>query len=257
MPAKAKTAPKGKDKSLLEKLVPALLVLSVVLAFVVGVLWQKISSLEKGGKEANPAGNTATPPADPSGKLSSEQAAKIPKVTEDDHILGSMDAKVFLIEYSDLECPFCKKFQDTANQIYDTYNGEVAWVYRQFPLDLLHSKARTEAQAAECAAEQGGNQAFFNFIDKVYEVTPSNNGLDLTQLPQLADQVGLDGDELQACIDSGKYKDAVESQYQGGLSAGVSGTPANFVVNSNGDAWLIPGAVPFGTLKATIDEALK
>jgi protein-disulfide isomerase len=257
MPAKSKTSSKLKDKSMLEKLVPVLLVLSILLAFAVGVLWQKISSLEKGETAGNNAGAAATPVADPNGKLNNDQAAKIPEVTDTDHIVGSTDAKVFLIEYSDLECPYCKKFQDTAHQVYDAYNGDVAWVYRQFPLDLLHSKARTEAQAAECAAEQGGNEGFFNFIDKVYEVTPSNNGLDLAQLPKIADQVGLDGTALQSCIDSGKYKDKVEAEYQGGLTAGVSGTPANFIVNSKGEAWLIPGAASFDSVKAIIDEALK
>ena len=254
MAEKAKSP--SKQKSLLEKLVPVLLILSIVLAFAVGMLWQKITSLEK-GNTTQKAAVAGTPQAAPNGKLSSEQAAKIPKVSDTDHIQGSKDAKVLLIEYSDLECPFCKKFHPTAQQVVDTYKGEVTWVYRHFPLDMLHSNARTEAEAVECASEQGGNDAFWKLLDKIYEVTPSNNGLKLTDLPKLATQVGLNGTKLQTCIDSKKYKDFVESQYQGGITAGVTGTPANFIVNSKGDAWLIPGAASLDSLKATIDEALK
>lgn len=256
MAEKAKSS--SKAKSLLEKLVPVLLVLSIVLAFAVGMLWQKISSLEKGSTDTTQkAAVQGSPKAAPNGKLSSDQAAKIPKVSDSDHIRGSKDAKVFLIEYSDFECPFCKKFHPTAQQIFNDYKGQVAWVYRHFPLDTLHSKARTEAEASECAKDQGGNDAFWKFIDKIYEVTPSNNGLALTDLPKFATQQGLNGTKLQACIDSGKYKEFVENQYQGGITAGVTGTPANFIVNSKGDVWLFPGAVSVDSLKTTIDEALK
>jgi protein-disulfide isomerase len=138
----------------------------------------------------------------------------------------------------------------------DEYKGEVAWVYRHYPLDSLHPQAREEALATECAAEQKGTDGFWALTDKIYEVTPSNNGLNLADLPKLAGQVGLDGTKLQTCIDSGKYKDIVEAQYQGGVTAGVTGTPGNFVINDKGEAWLIPGAVPFTTLKQTLDEAL-
>lgn len=258
-----KSSPKKPSRSnLLEKLVPVLLVASIVLAFVVGILWQKVSSLEKGGAttktltgQAEVTGTQAQGPTQ--GKLSAEQAAKIPKVSDDDHIRGSRDAKVFLIEYSDLECPYCKRFHPTAQQVVADYNGQVAWVYRQFPLTQLHSKAPKEAEASECAAELGGEDGFWKFIDKVFEVTPSNNGLNLDDLPKLAGQVGLNQTDFKNCLDSGKYKGKVESQAQGGEGAGVQGTPANFIVNKKGDAWFLPGAYPLENVKTAIDEALK
>src|SRR3989344_2489645 len=89
-----------------------------------------------------------------------------------DYILGNPNAPIKIVEYSDLECPFCKQFQTTMHQIMQYYgnSGQVAWVFRHFPLAQLHSKAPREAQAAECAGEQGGSEAFFKFVDRVFEI---------------------------------------------------------------------------------------
>ena len=102
-------------------------------------------------------------------------------VSSADHIRGNPNAKVKVIEFSDPECPFCKRFHDTMNQIIDEYgkSGQVAWVYRHFPLDAIHSKARKESEALECANEQGGGANFWAYLDRLFEVTPSNDGLDL------------------------------------------------------------------------------
>lgn len=243
---------------LLEKFVPILLLITIASAFAVGILWQKVSSMEKG--KAATGTNVAGQPADSgtvNGKLSAEQAKKVEKVSDKDRVRGSRNAQIFLIEYSDLECPFCKQFHSAAQQAVDEYNGKVAWVYRHFPLDSLHTKADKEAEGAECAFELGGQDGFWKFIDKIFEVTPSNNGLDLTKLPTYAAQVGLNQTTFKSCLDSGKYKEEVENQYQGGLAAGVTGTPGNFIMNQKGEVWVIPGAVPYDQLKQTIEEALK
>jgi len=99
-------------------------------------------------------------------------------VSESDHILGNIAAKIIIVEYSDLECPFCKVFHNTMHQVVKEYAGEVAWVYRHFPIASLHPKAFHEAEATECAWEQGGNEVFWKYMDKLFEVTPSNNGLE-------------------------------------------------------------------------------
>lgn len=99
-------------------------------------------------------------------------------ISENDHILGNIDAKIIIVEYSDLECPFCKVFHNTMHQVVKKYSGEVAWVYRHFPISGLHPKAFREAEATECAWEQGGNEMFWKYMDKLFEVTPSNNGLE-------------------------------------------------------------------------------
>lgn len=246
--------------NLLEKLVPILLIASIGLAFAVGILWQKVSDLEGGNvkKTGTTTASDGNQPQGPiSGKLSEDQAKKVPAITDSDHIRGNRDAEVYLIEYSDLECPFCKRFHPTAQQVVDEYKGKVAWVYRHFPLDQLHSKADKEAEAVECANELAGNDGFWKLTDKIFEVTTSNNTLNLDDLPKLAGQVGLNQSSFKTCLDSGKYKDHVEEDYQGGLSAGITGTPGNLILNKKGEAWLIPGALPFESVKATIEEALK
>ncbi len=110
-----------------------------------------------------------------------------------DYVLGNPAAPIKIIEYSDLECPYCKEFHKTMHALIDEYgsSGKVAWVYRHFPLTNIHPKAAKEAEAAECAGKLGGNTAFWKYIDRVYEVTPSSNGLDLAELPNIAEDVGL------------------------------------------------------------------
>lgn len=182
---------------------------------------------------------------------------KIDKVTAEDHLKGDKNARYQLLEYSDLECPFCKSFHPTAQKILNEYKGQIAWVYRHFPLDPIHSKADKEAEAAECAAELGGNDAFWKYIDKVFEVTPSNNGLDPAQLPQIATQVGLDGNKLKSCLDSGKMAQKVESQYQSGIKVGVSGTPTSVLLDTQTNkASLIPGALPYEQIKSQLDSMI-
>jgi protein-disulfide isomerase len=108
----------------------------------------------------------------------------IPPVTEKDFITGNPNAEIKIVEYSDTECPFSKRFHQTMIDIMKEQgpNGKVAWVYRYFPLDGLHQKARYEAEAVACAAEQGGNAKFWEYLDLLFKVTPSNDGLDASLL---------------------------------------------------------------------------
>lgn len=257
---KEKEAPKKKSPAL-EKIIPVLIILSIGLAFMVGTLWQKVQSLEKGvsapqvttGTSGSGGGNAAAPAPATNGKLPEAQASKIPVVSDDDHVRGSREAKLFLIEYSDYQCPFCKSFHPTAQQALDEYGDDLAWVYRHFPLDSIHAKARPTAEASECVAELGGNDAFWSFSDAVFEDSPTS----LNDLSSSVTKAGVSSTAFQSCIDSDKYADRVESDYQEGLAAGVTGTPGSFLVNQKGEAWFIPGAVPFDSLKIIIDEALK
>ena len=180
-------------------------------------------------------------------------------VSADEHIRGNPEAPVNVVEYSDLECPFCKRFHATMQQVIDEYGkkGEVAWVYRHFPLDALHSKARKEAEAIECANELGGHVAFWNYIDRLFEVTPSNNGLDLTQLPVIAKNIGLDQSAFKTCLDSGKFADYVSRDLDDARAAGGSGTPYSIVIAANGEKFTINGAQPFEEVKRIIDAALQ
>ena len=189
----------------------------------------------------------------------SEKAVNIPPVTDADHIKGNPEADLVVVEYSDLECPFCKNFQGTMNRIMDTYgkDGRVAWVYRHFPIDSIHPKARKEAEAAECAEELGGEKAFWEYIDRIFAVTPSNNNLDPAVLPDIAEEMNLDRSAFEACLSSGKYAGKIEEQYQGGLKAGVRGTPQSFIITrSDGAIYPVEGAQPFEVMRTVIEAGL-
>jgi protein-disulfide isomerase len=174
-----------------------------------------------------------------------------------DHIKGNKNAKIFLIEYSDFECPFCKRFHPTTQQVLDQYQGKVALVYRHYPLSF-HANAEKEAEATECANEQGGNDAFWKYADKIFERTTSNGtGFPLDKLVPLAKEIGLDGAKFKSCLDSGKYAQHIQDDEKNGQDAGVTGTPGNIVWTANGKPQLVEGAVPFENLKSVIDQYLK
>lgn len=179
-------------------------------------------------------------------------------VTSDDHIRGNPDAPVKLVEYSDTECPFCKQFHGTLRQVMDTYGkeGKVAWIYRHLPLDELHAKARQEAVATECAAEQGGDEAFFAYLDRLFAITPSNDGLDAAELPKIAQYVGLDTARFSSCLTSGKYDAHIESEAQNANATGGTGTPWTIVVGADGKKYPLSGAQPLSAVTALIDTAL-
>lgn len=191
-------------------------------------------------------------------------SANVRPIDGNDHIFGNPEASVKIIEYSDLECPWCKNFHPVLKQTIAAYDGKVAWVYRHYPIDQLHPKARKEAEAAECANELGGNEKFWSYIDKIYEITPSNNGLDPAELPKIAADIGLDKNKFEACLESGKYAERVSSDISDAQKAGARGTPYSIVIAKNGKKYEIPGALPFDstnsnqpTVKKIIDEALQ
>jgi len=176
-----------------------------------------------------------------------------------DHILGNPNAEVKVIEYADLECPYCKVFHTTMHQIMDYYgqSGQVAWVFRPFPLAQIHSKAPEEAEAAECAADQGGSTAFFNYVDKIYDITPSENNLDLTQLPVVAQEIGLNVDTFNSCLSSGKFAQKVQDSYNEAIKAGGTGTPFILITKEGStDAVPLEGAQPYDSMRAAIDAVL-
>ena len=192
-----------------------------------------------------------------------EAAKGVKPVTGEDHIRGNLNAPVTVVEFSDFECPFCKGFHAAMKQTMEDYgkDGKVAWVYRHFPLDQIHSKARKEAQAAECAAELGGNAAFWAYADKLFEITPSNNRLDLALLPKIAQETGLDRVKFEVCLagddHGGKFATHIEANLQDATTSGGTGTPYSLVINRKGHIFPINGAQPYEAVKAIIDAALK
>ena len=180
-------------------------------------------------------------------------------ISDSDHVRGNPDAPVKIVEYSDTECPFCKRFHSTMQEVMNEYgkDGKVAWVYRHFPLDQLHSKARKEAVALECADEQGGNDKFWSYADRLYEITPANNGLDPSELPKIAQYVGLDVAKFNTCLASTKYDAHIEADVQNATATGGNGTPWSIVVDKNGKKYPLSGAQPYASVKQLIDLALQ
>ncbi|MBI2075487.1 MAG: thioredoxin domain-containing protein [Candidatus Harrisonbacteria bacterium] len=229
--------------------------LSVPLAIIIAGLIIGISVIYAVGKKSVTAPVVADD--DSAASETANVLDKVRAVAADDHILGDLDAPVKVVEFSDPECPFCKRFHGTMQQVVAEYGDKVAWVYRHFPLDSLHPKARKEAEAMECAAELGGNDAFWKYANRLYEVTPSNNGLDPAELPKIAQYVGLDAAKFSACLASGKHAERVAKDYNEAVASGGQGTPYSVVINASGKKTTIPGALPLDSVKAIIDEALR
>ena len=175
-------------------------------------------------------------------------------ITSEDHVRGPENAKVTIVEYSDLECPYCKVFHQSMLQLIKEYPSDVRWVYRHAPIAQLHAKAAAEANASECAAEQG---KFWEFTDVVFAATPSNDGLNLAELSKYAAQAGVANvTEFQACVDSQKFAAKVQADLDDGWKAGLQGTPFNMVITADGTKTQLGGGVPYEQLKATIAPLL-
>ncbi|MEX2241216.1 MAG: thioredoxin domain-containing protein [Burkholderiales bacterium] len=174
-----------------------------------------------------------------------------------DHIRGDPDAPVTLIEYSDFECPFCKSFHSSLKKLVDESGSQVRWVYRHFPLDQIHPvKARKEAAASECAAELGGNSAFWKFADRFFDLTPSNNRTDVDAvLPLIAREIGLDENKFATCLASGRHDRRVEEDVQNAIATGGTGTPWSIIVSKSGKTYPLSGAQPYAVVKKLVELA--
>lgn len=169
--------------------------------------------------------------------------------TDDDAFIGEEDAPVTVIEFSDYQCPFCKRFRDdTFDQIVSNYvdTGKVKFVYRDFPLSN-HPQAQKAAEATECAREQDESK-FWEMHDAIF----ANQGaIAVENLKQYALAMGLNGATFDTCLDSGKYAEETQKDFQDGAAAGISATPSFFV---NGE--LVRGAKPYSAFVEAIDRAL-
>jgi len=178
--------------------------------------------------------------------------------TRFDHARGSLSAPITIVEFVDLECPASKEFHPVMKQIFNEYQGKVAWIFHHYPVDSLHLKARKEAEAAECAAELGGNEKFWQYVDFIFQITPANDGLDPAQLPEIAAAVGLDRQKFSICLASGKYAAKVDNDLRQALIAiasGRQGTPYS-VVMVGSEKIPISGAAKYEQMKTAIDSLL-
>ena len=150
-----------------------------------------------------------------------------------------------LVEFSDFQCPYCKRAQATLKQIIERYPGKVRHLFRDFPLESLHPEARRAAEAARCAQDQG---KFWEYHDVLFANSPS---LATDDLRRYAEQVGLEVPTFERCVSTGVHRATVQRDLEEGIRLGVNGTPAFFV---NGRA--LHGAQPLEAFARVIEEEL-
>lgn len=219
--------------------------------FVVSLFWNSgsIPSLPTGKATGNPGPNIGDIPTQPSNVKAS---------VDDDAVLGDENAPVTIIEFSDYQCPFCRKFfVDTLPQIKSQYidQGKVKLVFRDFPLDSIHPGAIPAAIAAECAGEQG-NDAYFKMHDKIFgEQSKQGVGtvqFDSSDLKQWAKDLGYNIDN---CLDSQKHLKEVQKDSSDAQASGGQGTPYFVIVGSDGNGIPLSGAQPFNAFDAALKAA--
>jgi protein-disulfide isomerase len=179
-------------------------------------------------------------------------------------IRGNKSAQIYLVEFSDYQCPFCRKFwTETYPQLKQEYvdTGKAKIIFRDFPLTSIHPAAQIASEAAECVRVQGGDASYWRMHDKMFEEQnimdsgsakgPVTKTITFTEveLKSWAQELGFD---IASCLDSHQFASEVQKDLSDGQSSGVRGTPAFFV---NGK--LLSGAQPFSAFKAAIDAELR
>ncbi len=195
-----------------------------------------------------------------------------PRPMADRNAMGDPNAPITIVEYSDYQCPYCRRFSEqTEPQLMETYikTGKVYFIYRSMGNFLsdniarargtINSESRDSAMAAYCAADQG---KFWEYHDILFanQTGEGVGAFSEARLRVMAQKIGLDMKAFNECFNSGKYRQQVEQDYQDGIAAGVNGTP-HFVIPiwSNGvqKTQAIEGAQPFSVFQQTIESILQ
>jgi len=221
----------------------------VVLAFAVGILLGYVVW----GRSPDPAENKAGlqgPQQNPVAQ--SPVATQAPQVTRYDvptegfPSIGPKDAPIVIVEFSDFQCPYCKRFFDeTYKQLLADYPGKIRFVFRHLPLTSIHPEAYPAAEASMCANEQN---SFWEYHDKVFE---NQDKLGRELYLQIANDLNLDKPAFENCINTGKFKAVVQQDSDYAVNLGIQSTPTFFI---NGLA--LVGAQPIEAFKQVIDMEL-
>jgi len=177
-------------------------------------------------------------------------SADIRPIDETDHLFGNPNASIKIVEYSDFECPFCSRFHPTVDRVVKDFDGEVAWVFRHFPLNI-HANAQGSAEASECVAELGGNDAFWTYTSQLFE---NQRSLGESLYISLAEGVGVSAVDMQSCLDSDRHLARVQADLDDALNAGGRGTPFSVVVTDDGQMVPFSGALPYDNVVGLINS---
>ena len=171
-----------------------------------------------------------------------------------DHTLGNPAAPVRVVEYCDMDTPYCKQFEGVMEAIVAAYgpSGQVSWTYRHFPNAEAHATASRDAQAAECAAAEGGSRAFFGFLDAWSAATTT----DASAYATVAAALSLPADDFQTCISTGTFADEVQKSYDEAVAAGADGAPYTVISITGKEPFVVSGALPFDGMNAVIKQSL-
>lgn len=183
----------------------------------------------------------------PNGQAEAEtpQYVRYDIATEGYPSLGPEDAPITIVEFSDFQCPFCKRFhEETYQALLDAYPGQIRFVYRNLPLTSIHPDAMSAAVASLCANEQN---VYWDYHDKLF----SSDVLGRDTYVQYATDLNLNTEEFNACLDSGKFDDFIAQDMDFAYNLGVQSTPTFFI---NGLA--IVGAQPLSSFQNLIDKEL-
>ncbi len=213
----------------------------------------QIAQMEGGGEDAAPVKDKPAAEPKATGNLSQEDIASL---TKDTYIKGNKNATILWVEYSDLECPFCKRLHDSGaiKNLEAKYGDKLAVTFKHYPLPF-HAQAIPGAESAECVGETGGDDKYFAFIEGVFKKgTPTQENMDA-----VVKEIGLDAAKIKACADSKKFADKITMQQsEGSTKFGVNGTPGNVLVNTKtGKYEVVSGAQPEANFAAAIDRLLK
>lgn len=179
--------------------------------------------------------------------------ANVPAPSTSDHIIGSLNAPIVLVEYSDFQCPYCKMIYPTLQQIVSESKGQVAWIYREFPLYQIHPQAMPAADAAECIADQLGSSGFWKFADAIFA---DQTKMSETYYDTLAVQFGADKAKFDSCVSSHKFSARIQAETAQAQESGGTGTPFTVIINTKtGKQYPVSGALPYAQILAVINQA--
>lgn len=172
-------------------------------------------------------------------------------------IYGKLDARFTLVEFSDFECPYCKRYHETPKKLVDQAPDHVKWEWRHMPLDFHNPAATREAVMTECAAEQRGAAGFWVAAEELFNQT-RGNGQGIADIDVFAAGIGLDTDQFQECLKSGRHDQRIKADMKLAERYKVTGTPATLIIDSlTGEEKLISGALPVQTLITTIADMIE
>jgi protein-disulfide isomerase len=183
----------------------------------------------------------------------SARAENVLPVDESDHWRGAANARVTIIEYSDLQCSFCARFHSTMKRIVEQYPDDVRWVYRHFPLDSIHPQARPAAVASECIATLAGATAFWDFVDTIFDERPT---LSPAYYAASAEAYGITSDDFERCLASGGATEKVARDSENAIASGGQGTPFNIIVTDTDQVFPFAGALPIEQVESLVEQAL-